>query len=108
MGAAKRLGYVVVLMFIGLDDPDECIRRVALRVRAGGHAVPDADVRRRLPRSIANLSSALQCADEARIIDNSSVVQAYRMVAEVVGGEVTVLDDVPQWALRALAELQHT
>ncbi len=45
--------YRVSLQFIELPSEDFAVRRVAMRVAAGGHAVPEADVRRRFHRGLA-------------------------------------------------------
>ena len=47
------LGFRVSLHFIELPSEDFAVERVAKRVAAGGHAVPDSDVRRRFHRGIA-------------------------------------------------------
>lgn len=47
----RASGYVVTVAFVFLDTADLCVRRVAERVRRGGHAVPEDDVRRRFGRS---------------------------------------------------------
>lgn len=62
IGDAARVGYRINLIYIGLDDPEECIRRVRTRVSRGGHDVPDADVRRRFHRSIEALPRAIALA----------------------------------------------
>jgi predicted ABC-type ATPase len=41
------LGYSTSLHFIELPSADFALRRIAIRVAAGGHDVPEADVRRR-------------------------------------------------------------
>ena len=51
--AWKSWGYRVVLHFIELPSEDFAVRRVAMRVAAGGHSVPEADVRRRYHRGLA-------------------------------------------------------
>ena len=43
-----RLGYRMSLHFIELPSADDAVQRVVMRVAAGGHNVPEADVRRRL------------------------------------------------------------
>ena len=45
-------GYRISLHFIELPSADEAVRRVAQRVAAGGHSVPEADVRRRFERGL--------------------------------------------------------
>ena len=50
----REQGYRVYLYFLWLPSPDLNVERVAHRVRHGGHDVPEADVRRRYHRGIAN------------------------------------------------------
>ena len=45
----------MVLYFIWLPSPELAIQRVAKRVREGGHNIPEAVVRRRYARGLANL-----------------------------------------------------
>lgn len=47
-------GYAVHLLYYWLRSADMAIDRVADRVRAGGHHVPDDTVRRRYARSVRN------------------------------------------------------
>jgi predicted ABC-type ATPase len=44
---AKLLGYKVTILFVGLDNPDEAVRRVKIRAEQGGHGINEADIRRR-------------------------------------------------------------
>jgi predicted ABC-type ATPase len=53
MALWKTSRYRISLHFIELPSEDYAVRRVALRVAAGGHSVPEADVRRRFHRGIA-------------------------------------------------------
>ena len=46
----RSTGYHVSLIFLSLPSADLAVQRVAQRVRQGGHAVPDEDVRRRFDR----------------------------------------------------------
>ncbi len=67
-------GYRVKLCFLKLPDADFAIRRVAQRVRLGGHAIPDETIRRRFDRGWANLRrSYLGLVDEWAIYDSSRV-----------------------------------
>lgn len=51
------LGFQTTLHFIELPSPEFAVRRVAERVAAGGHGVPEADVRRRFERGLRLFSS---------------------------------------------------
>ena len=72
MQRALSAGYVIDFTYICLDSPSVNISRVAKRVLAGGHHVPDRDVERRYHRSLQNLPTALVHAERARVFDNST------------------------------------
>jgi predicted ABC-type ATPase len=45
-------GYRVVLHFIRIPSADFAVQRVATRVAAGGHSIPERDIRRRFERGL--------------------------------------------------------
>jgi predicted ABC-type ATPase len=49
-----RAGYDVHLIYLWQPSPDLAVQRVRTRVLLGGHDVPEADIRRRILRSVAN------------------------------------------------------
>lgn len=65
-------GYMAHLMFVWLKSPDLAIERVAHRVAAGGHHIPDDVVRRRYVRGIQNfLNLYIPLARTWDCVDNS-------------------------------------
>ena len=66
----KAIGYEVTLIYLRLPDVDASIARVAHRVRLGGHGVPEADLRRRFGRSLANLETYKALADMWEVWDS--------------------------------------
>ena len=93
---AKSRGYEIHLVFVGLDSPDRCITRVRNRAARGGHFVPDADVRSRYARSVANAALALRLADTAKFYDNSGDDARLFLVANA-GVVVWRGEGVPEW-----------
>ena len=75
---AKKKGYSIELVYIGLESSDLAWARVASRAARGGHSVPYEDVIRRFARSLENLPKAIALADKATILDNST--QGYRLI----------------------------
>jgi predicted ABC-type ATPase len=68
----KAAGYRTEIVFLRLSSPDLAIRRVAARVRQGGHDVPPADVVRRFARGWRNFQEAYRhLADAWTVYDNS-------------------------------------
>lgn len=51
MAAARTRGFEVVLIYIGTESVEINLGRIRNRVLAGGHDVPEEDVRRRYQRS---------------------------------------------------------
>jgi predicted ABC-type ATPase len=70
---AKARGYRFLLHYIVIGSATQAVARVALRVKVGGHHVPEADVRRRYERSRCHwLEDYLPLADEWGAWDNES------------------------------------
>lgn len=51
----RASGFIVVLVYLRLSSVEISINRVGRRVASGGHGIPEATIRRRFKRSIANL-----------------------------------------------------
>ncbi|MGO9099817.1 MAG: zeta toxin family protein [Mycobacterium sp.] len=69
--AASR-GIEVRVFYVGLSGADAHIDRVRRRVRAGGHDIPEVDIRRRYRHSLLNLVHVLPALTELRVYDNSA------------------------------------
>ena len=54
MQKAKKLNYEIILIYVFIDNPQICIERIKVRVKKGGHNIPDQDVIRRYKRSKEN------------------------------------------------------
>ena len=93
----QRDGYQVHLLFLWLRSADLAVSRVAERVRAGGHDVPEAVVRRRYRAGLTNFFR-LYCplADSWRLLDNSASTGP-RPIAAGQGDAVRILGDNEIW-----------
>lgn len=70
---AKAYGYRVLLHYIVIGSATQAVDRVALRVKLGGHHVPEDDIRRRYERSLRHfLEDYLPLADEWGLWENQS------------------------------------
>lgn len=68
----KAAGYVVKLAFLWLPSAEMAMKRVAIRVKNGGHNIPPNVIERRYHKGIHHLvHHYLPIADEAGIYDNS-------------------------------------
>ena len=53
-------GWQVALFYLWLPNVETAIARVRERVEHGGHNIPEADIRRRYPRSLKNLADTFK------------------------------------------------
>jgi predicted ABC-type ATPase len=100
----------VLIWYVGLNSPERHIERVALRVRHGGHSIPDQRIRERYVSSMANLVRLVPCVAAIQVFDNSvsvpegEVLKPPKLVAMIESGHlrwpsVEALRDVPRWAV---------
>lgn len=101
MRTARTRGYKVTLVYIGLSEAEQSHSRVAMRVRRGGHDVPEDDVFRRFGRSLANLTTAIDSSDRVRILDNSG--KTTRLLLSIDRGHARfVARSLPEWLTAAV------
>lgn len=96
-GLATR-GYTVVLCFIGLDSAAVSDERVTMRVLQGGHDVPPEKVSERYPRSLSNLTRAIDALPHVWVYDNSDLAHPFRKVAQFENGKLArAFPPAPAW-----------
>ena len=92
---ASLLGYRVMLVFVGTNDPQVNVERVALRVRQGGHDVPTAKIIARYDRTLQLLPRAVELANVAYIFDNT---QTAELILQAIDGALNTIEPtVPNW-----------
>ncbi len=98
---ARSRGFKNVLVYIGTENVEINLVRIRNRVLAGGHDVPEEDVRRRYRRSFENLPVALKRADDAILFDNSTE-DGYRLVAILSATGHKWFEPKPPWITFAI------
>lgn len=94
--SSKAAGYQVVLHVL-LVPEELAVMRVAYRVRAGGHDVPEHKIRERYRRLWPLIAQAISIADRAVAYDNSQLAGPVR-VAELVFGLPIGAARWPAWS----------
>lgn len=87
----KREDYEITIIFVFLESVSESINRIKVRVKKGGHHIPDEDVERRFFRSIHNFWNIyrFQC-DEWQLFYNGK--NTFEQIAFGYNLEITVID----------------
>jgi len=94
---ARNRGFEIVLVCIGTENVEINLARIRNRVLAGGHDVPEEDVRRRYRRSFDNLVIAIKRADHTILFDNSTE-EGYRLTAILSTTGTQWFEPKPPWA----------
>jgi predicted ABC-type ATPase len=72
MNIGSCLGYRIEIVSLRVASPRLALRRMAARVRQGGHDVPKADVVRRFDRGRRNFLTIYQRLADARVNNENS------------------------------------
>ena len=85
--------YRVELLFVYLESPKMCLRRIEDRVRSGGHNIPEETVRRRYKRSLAMFARTYSSLiPNWYLFDNSN--GAALVIAQKEDGEIRIADQL--------------
>jgi predicted ABC-type ATPase len=110
---AIKAGLKINIWYVGLASPELHIARVRARVDRGGHEIPEAKIRERYPKSLANLVSFIGTAAEVHVFDNSTesadglpqTLSVFRMRGEsIIEPDLeTLMTQTPGWAKPVVA-----
>ena len=110
---AIKAGLKICIWYVGLASPELHIARVRARVGRGGHEIPEAKIRERYPKSLANLVSFIGAATEVHVFDNSvesadglpQTMRVFRMRGErIIEPDLeTLMTQTPNWAKPVVA-----
>ncbi|MFU0506278.1 zeta toxin family protein [Pseudaminobacter sp. NGMCC 1.201702] len=99
---AKTLGFEVRLIYVLLATPQLNVERVRLRVKKGGHAVPENKILERYTKSLAQMPWFLEQADQAWLFDNSGATP------QLIGKKLEGIISIDQGATPALVAAIET
>ncbi|HLH23495.1 MAG TPA: AAA family ATPase [Chloroflexota bacterium] len=93
----RTSGYRAHLVFLSVASPELAVARVRERVRGGGHAVPEAVVRRRFAAGLRNFFALYrEVVDSWQMFDNSTADEP-RLLATGRAAQPAAILDVRAW-----------
>lgn len=114
LAEAHDAGGAIHVWFVGLDSAERHLARVRARVRAGGHDIPEADIRRRYETSRENLAWLMPKLAALRVYDNSIEADPAsgkapmpRLILHLEGGRIVAPENLaatPDWARALVAK----
>lgn len=94
---AKNAGFKVEMIYVGLDNVDLNIQRVANRVAKGGHNIPTDAIIKRYNSSRENLIQCINLLDKLEIYDNTHIMELNLAIED---SEIKYFNDnAKQWIL---------
>ena len=94
--SCRAAGYRITFTYLWLPSPEFAIARVAKRVAAGGHWIPEDVIRRRYFAGLSNMRNIFMLlADVALIYDNSG--ERPVLIAEKRDGSELHVHDESRW-----------
>ena len=101
---AKERGYFIELHYIGVEGMDIAKKRVAVRVKQGGHGIAEKDIERRYIDTFNNLKTVLPQCDLAAFYDNT--IEFHRFAIYKNGKPIRISYNVPMWYERFVADMR--
>lgn len=100
MSEARRRGYLVLLIAVGLESIEKSKARVAIRHAKGGHNVPEEKIEGRYERVLLNFAHGARVASLAIFFDNSEDrseddLDTYWDIAFFENGNLVAKDESP-------------
>ncbi len=104
MKKAKALGYHVYFYFVSTDAPEVNVNRVKIRVKNGGHDVPEEKIISRYYKSLEILNEAIKLSYRSYLWDNSNTNA--ELFAEIHSGEGKIRKNIPipNWFIQYVLE----
>jgi predicted ABC-type ATPase len=93
----RQSGYNVSLIYFWLNNVEAAIARVALRVKQGGHDVPEATIRLRYARSIRNLLELYIPVETSWKVYDNTTGDVPMLVAEAERGADAIIHLPDTW-----------
>ena len=105
LAEARKAGFRVIFFHFHVVSAELSVRRVAERVKEGGHPVPEEKIRDRYERNQTLIRQGVSLADQAMIYDSSALNQSPTLLARVRAGRFTpVIEAPPDWFVRLYGE----
>lgn len=91
---ARERDYFIRLYYVGVNNCDESISRIANRVKKGGHNIPSDDVKRRFEKRFEDLIKILPYCNEVIFFDNEN---GFTEKAEYKNGSLIFKGQPTEW-----------
>ncbi len=100
---ARKRGFKVNTILIGLSSAELSYLRVQQRVNEGGHNVPLEDINRRYPKIIKHFPDLLKVSDVSAVFDNSGK-HPFKLIFLMDESQFLIFHNYPRWLNKSLQD----
>ena len=93
LNECKRSGYSINIIFLWLQSPELAVKRISIRVKNGGHSIPEDTVRRRYKKSIENLFNLYTPLADNWIIYDNSYAKPELTAKKILGRKIEIINE---------------
>ena len=104
IGRAQSAGYQVTLLYVALPSARLAKRRVARRVKEGGHSIPENVIERRFYRSLDNLMHRYRTVVDEWLVYDNSELKTPTLIASGRGASEKIIEEQKWQRLLKLAK----
>jgi predicted ABC-type ATPase len=94
----RKLGYRLHKFYLWLPSPDLAVARVRLRVKSGGHDVPEEVIRRRFWRSLVNFDDIYRPLSDTWRLYDGTATGSRSLIAHGRGNRQAEVVDAGRWS----------
>lgn len=95
----KKNGYKIIMNYVGVESPEIAKERVKIRVKKGGHDIPEKVIEKRYYESLKNLKEIWVLCDELIVYDNSKFGENHAIYIKKENDEINIYNEskIPNW-----------
>lgn len=106
----KNNGYKIIMMYIGVENPEIAKERIKIWVANGGHHIPDNIVEKRYHESLQNLEKVANFCDNLIVFDNSIFGKVHTICFEKKNNSIKLSIEknlLPEWVKKLREKLER-
>ncbi|SDZ93744.1 Predicted ABC-type ATPase [Arachidicoccus rhizosphaerae] len=108
----QTAGYKAHLIFMGISTIEECVQRVSIRVKLGGHKVAEESIKYNFEHGYKNLHSFYKSFDSITLFDNSITTGSSesfpQKIVFIENGAIELYSSIlPQWVEKFIRAVKN-
>lgn len=104
LSTCNRFGYSTNIIFLWLQSPELAIRRIVIRVKNGGHSIPEETIIRRYKKGIENFFKLYMPVITNWTIYDNSYAKPVLIAKKFSGKNIEVINKSVWWKIQEISK----